>query len=234
MQERFNVGGYIDVGRTTPYTFKAHENPRKLTRATENESGNRDAALAAKNYMTRADFATGMMLIDHGNVVFEDYKEQGDKRSEFYSMSIAKSLTRLGIGKALCNGVLKSLDVLAGDIVPETKLNEIGQSTVRQLLMISSGVLLTTRSGQPTFVGGIGFSSRRNKSYSAPSWPLRLGQISVEDYLWGDVRQKFETRHHVKPSQVFVYKTIDTLALGKIIERATGASFASYFDIHVW
>lgn len=234
MPERFNVGGYIDVGNTTPHTFRGHKNPYVLFRAEGDENGNRDAARAATNYMQRADFATGMMLIDHGKIVFEAYKGQGNEASEFYSMSIAKSLTSLGVGKALCNGVLKSLDTLAGNIVPETKINEIGHSTIRQLLTMSSGIWLTTFGSQPAFTGGLGRRPGNNRPFKSPAWPMRLGQISVSDYLWGDVWKKAENKHHAKPGEVFVYKAADNLALGKIIERATGESFAAYFDTHVW
>ncbi|MBT6362135.1 MAG: hypothetical protein HOJ67_08040, partial [Rhodospirillaceae bacterium] len=96
MQERFNVGGYIDVGRTTPHTFYPHANPLPLSKANNTET-NRDAAKAGERYMSKADFATAMLMIDHSKIVFEAYKGKGTRASEFYSMSIAKSLTSLAV-----------------------------------------------------------------------------------------------------------------------------------------
>jgi CubicO group peptidase (beta-lactamase class C family) len=234
MQERFNVGGYIKVGRNTPHTFKPHQNPRGLPRARGDDPGNRHAAAAAADYMRQAEFATGMMLIDHGKIVFENYKGKGNEASEFYSMSIAKSLTSLAVGKALCNGLFGSLDTLAGDIVPETKVNGLGQSTLRQLLMMSSGVWLTTNAGQPTFTGGFGHNRRTGKAYPAAGWPIRLGQITVADYLWGQGWEKAENKNHAEPGQVFVYKAADTMTLSKVLEKAAAMSLAAYFDKHVW
>jgi CubicO group peptidase (beta-lactamase class C family) len=233
MQERFNVGGYIEVGRTTPHTFYPHTAPLPLPKATVTEA-NQDAANAAKRYMSRADFATGLIMMDHGKIVFEAYKGKGTRTSEFFSMSIAKSLTSLAVGKALCNGVLKSLEVPAAELVPETKINTLGRSTVRQLLMMSSGVWLTSFAGQPKFTGGLGHRPRTGKVYGGPSWPMRLGQMTVADYLWGFGWERAENKNHAEPGQVFVYKAADTLTLSKIIEKTTGMSLAAYFDQHVW
>jgi CubicO group peptidase (beta-lactamase class C family) len=233
MQERFNVGGYIEVRGTTPHTFYPHASPLPLSKAADTKS-NRDAAKAAERYMNKADYATGLIMIDHGKIVYETYKGMGNRTSEFYSMSIAKSLTSLAVGKALCNGVLKSLEMRASKIVPETKINSLGQSTVRQLLMMSSGVWLTSRSGQPKFTGGLGRRPKDGKIYGGPTWPMRLGQMTVEDYLWGFGWERAENKNHAEPGQVFVYKAADTMTLGKILERATGMSLATYFDKHVW
>ena len=108
--------------------------------------------------MSHADFATGMLLVDRGKLVFEAYRGKDTEASRFYSMSIARSLTSLAVGKALCNGVLKSLDVRAGDVAPETKINSLGRRTIRHLLTMSSGVWLITFSGHPRFTGGLGRS----------------------------------------------------------------------------
>jgi len=232
--ERFNVGGYIKIGRTTPYTFHPHSNPRVLPPANMDENGNRDAAAASRNYLSNAGHVTGMMLIDHGKIVFEGYKGQGNKASEFYSMSIAKSLTSLAVGKALCNGALKSLDTRVGDLVQKTKINNLGRSTVRQLLTMSSGVWSTAISGQPKFTGGLGRRPKDGKGFIAPAWPFRLGQMTVGDYLWGEGWEKAENKNHAEPGEAFVYKGADALALSKVLEAATGMSAAAYFDKHVW
>ncbi len=237
MQERYNVGGYIKLGPNTPYKFKPHAIPRELPVATDlelSQRGNREAARSAKAYMAKYPATTGMLLIDRSKIVFEAYQGMGNKLSEFYGMSITKSMTSLAVGKALCMGVLKNLDTLAGDFVPELKINRFGQSTIRQLLMMSSGAYLTVHSGQPKFTGGLGLRPKTGEPFPLSSWPLRLGQISVSDLLWGPGWEKTENKNHAKPGQVFVYKAGDPLTLSKVIERATGMSLAAYFDQHIW
>jgi CubicO group peptidase (beta-lactamase class C family) len=233
MQERYNVGGYIGAGVTVPYTFQPHQYPRKLPNALLDRRGNHDAAEMARAYLEAADFATGILLIDNGAIVFEGYKGLGNRYSEFYSMSIAKSLTSLAIGKALCNGRIRTLDMLVGDIVPEAMINSSGRSTIRQILMMSSGVWLTAHAGQPKFSGGLGVRGNGG-AYNSGGWPIRLGQMTVADYLWGIGWEKAEQKNHAKPGEAFVYKSADTLTLSKVLDRVTGMSAAAYFDRHVW
>ena len=237
MQERYNVGGYINVGPTTPYRFASHPNPRALPAASDqklNLHGNAKAIANAKTFMKKFPETTGMMLIDHGKIIFEAYQGRGNEFSEFYGMSISKSMASLAVGKALCNGVLKSLNTLAGKFVPELKINRYGESTIRQLLMMSSGAYLSIRSGQPKFTDGIGKIRRTGKPYKTGPWPLRLGQVTVSDLLWGPAWAKIKNKNHAKPGQIFAYKSGDTLALSKVIERASGMSLAAYFDKYIW
>ena len=214
MQERYNVGGYLEVSKTTPHTFQPSKYPRALSDAFLANNGNRKAKKIAKRWFKKSKHVTELLLIDHDNIVFEGYKGLGNKLSEFYGMSMAKSLTNLAVGKALCNRALKKLDLLAGELVPEIKVNNLGRSTVRQLLMMSSGHRLTKFSGQPTVAGGMGINAR-GKITKSPAWPIRLGQITVDDYLWGHIWKNAENKKYADPGKVFIYT-------------------AAYFDKHVW
>ena len=134
MKQKYNVGGFIHVQGSANYEFKAHFDPASLAVATNNEisgSANSRAIRAAEGYMNRFPRTTALMLIDHGRIVFEAYQGLGGKDSEFFSMSIAKSLTSLAVGKALCNGNLAGLEQKAGEIVPELNKNNFGKSTIR-------------------------------------------------------------------------------------------------------
>tara|TARA_B100000315_G_scaffold199305_1_gene191113 strand:- start:4746 stop:5936 length:1191 start_codon:yes stop_codon:yes gene_type:complete len=237
MLERFNVGDYVKFGPTKPHKFQPHSNPSVLTRAGNelfNQRGNLEAVEAAKAYVAKYPGTTAMMLIDRGKIIFEAYQGMGNEAHEFYSMSIAKSMTSLAIGKALCNGVLKSLDVLTGDIVPELKINNYGPSTMRHLLTMSSGAFMTVIGGRPKYRSGIGWRAKTGKPYGGPSWPIRLGQITISDVLWGKVWDITENKNHAAPGEVFLYRNTEPMVMSKIIERLTGKSLAAYFDKHVW
>ncbi len=235
MQERFNVGGYLDVSRTKAYAFSPHASPRPLT-FEEPEPGtpNGKAAEAARAYMAKFPANTGMMLIDNGKIIFTSYQGMGGPDREYFSMSIAKSMTSLAVGQALCYGALKSLDIRAEAIIPELTINNFGRSTIRQLLMMSSGAYISATAGQPAFRDGIGERPRTGKPYGAAAWPLRLGQVTVAELLWGFGWEKTENKNSSEPGRLFMYKAGDPMTLSKIIERLTGRSLAAYFDKMVW
>jgi len=237
MQERFNVGGYIKFGPTKPYKFQPHQNPSTLPVADSaqlDQRGNTAAAEAAKNYVAKYPGTTAMMLLDQGKIIFEAYQGMGNENREFYSMSIAKSMTSLAVGKALCNGVFKNLEVRAGDIVPELKINNYGQSSIRHLLTMSSGAFMTVFGGRPKYSSGMGRRPKNGKPYGGPSWPIRLGQITISDVLWGKVWDITENKNHAQPGEVFLYRNTEPMVMSKIIERLTGKSLAAYFNKHVW
>ncbi|MEK9660404.1 MAG: serine hydrolase, partial [Alphaproteobacteria bacterium] len=235
MQEKYVVGGYPAESKTTPFTLAASPSPRPIRNNTLNNPKNKNIAKNAQKWLNNASHANALMLIDKNSIVFEGYKGLGKENSEFYSMSMSKSLTSLAIGKALCNGEIRSLDALAGDYVPELKENNnnLGKSTIKQLLTMSSGNWKTSYIGQPEIRGGMGLSTN-GKPFLGSGWPMRLGQITVSDYLWGDVWKRAENKNFSEPGQIFTYTSGDTLALSKIIERATRKTTAQYFYETVW
>lgn len=238
MLQKYNVGGFIQVPGSTNYEFKANSDPVPLPTASDEalaRSVNSRAIRAAAAYMKNFPKTTAFMLIDHGEVVFEAYQGLGSRDSEFFSMSIGKSLSSLAVGKALCDGMLAGLEQRAGEIVPELNRNNLGKSTIRQLLMMSSGVYRPKKAGQPRFVDGLGRRPRTGKPFQhAMFWPIRLGQVTVADVLWGPAWEKIEDKNVHPPGEAFHYKSSDTLALSIVVEQATGMSLAEYFDQKIW
>ena len=237
MLEKYNVGGYIRDGRTLPYTFEPHSNPRALPEANQqvlNRRGNQQAANSAKEYMAEYPGTTAMMLLDQGKIIFEAYQGMGRPKSEFFSMSIAKSMTSLAVGKALCQGDLKSLEILAGNIIPQLANSNFGKSTIRHLLTMSSGAFMTVFGGRPKYSAGIGRRPRNGKPWGGPSWPVRLGQINIKDILWGKVWDITLNKNHAAPGEVFLYRNAEPMVISKIIEKRTGLSLAAFFDSRIW
>jgi CubicO group peptidase (beta-lactamase class C family) len=232
MQERYNVGEYIEVGKTDPYRLRPHASPRPLTRRSPDEmsAGDRAAVAAAEAYLEKYPETTGFLLVDRGRIIFDGYQGMGGPEREFYGMSIGKSLTSLAVGRALCAGALPGLDVAAGTYVPEMAGSNFGKSTVRQLLTMSSGAYRSKgkAGGQPDFGGKL------LGKYAGVTWPMRLGKLTVEEMLWGWVWAETRDQDIHPPGERFIYKSGDTLALAKTMERATGTRLAAYFDQTVW
>lgn len=237
MAPKHNTGGYVNIGSIKDHRFSKSTSPRPLKpiHPSRNNDPKTDKALSAINqYLKDYPATTAILLLEKGEVVTEIYQGDGSENSEFYSMSIGKSMTSLAIGQAYCNGLIKDLDQSASEFVPEISSNNFGKSSIRQLLMMSSGAYQSVRSGQPDFQGGIGWNNKYNRPYKGFSWPLRLGQVTTEDILWGKEWKSINYKHPHAPGEKFIYKGADTLALSKVIERASGTSLAQYYDKHIW
>lgn len=142
VKDRFMLGGFFDIARTKPYAFTAHATPRPLPVAgtdRRNAAANQRAVRDTVAYIGRYPETLAMMLIDGGEVLHSVYRGAARADLPLYSMSIAKSLTSLAVGKALCAGLIPSLDTRVSDLVPELGINNFGRSTVREVLTMSSG-----------------------------------------------------------------------------------------------
>ena len=229
MEERYNVGGYLDVGKTKPYRFAAHAEPRPLPReGSMGRPASTAAAKALRAYMAKYPETTGVLLVERGKVVFEAYQGMGGPAREFYGMSIGKSLTALAVGRALCAGKIQSLDTAAGAIVAELRGSYFGKSTIRQLLTMSSGAYRGKIAGRPDLGGKMTGPMR------GMTWRMRLGTLTAEDLLWGWAWTETRNKTVHPPGAAFIYKNGDTLAIGAVLERSTGMSVAAYFDTTIW
>lgn len=237
VQERFIVGGFFDAGRTRAHAFKPHAMPRPLPKAgaaRRNEAANRRAVRDTHSYTDRYPETLAIMLIDRGKVLHTEYRGAANAERPLYSMSIAKSLTSLAVGQALCAGLIPSIDTRVSDLVPELGINNFGRSTIRELLTMSSGAYVSAVVGQPAFNGGIGRRPRTGKPYKGFGWPVRLGQVTVADILWGDAWRRIENADAHPPGRVFGYRAGDTLSAAMVVARVSGTSLAGYFDRAVW
>jgi CubicO group peptidase (beta-lactamase class C family) len=82
---------------------------------------------------------TGVIVLQDGKVVLERYALGRKPTDRWTSMSVAKSVTSLLAGAAIQDGKLK-LDDPVERFVPELKGSGYDGVTVRQILMMSSGV----------------------------------------------------------------------------------------------
>ncbi|MFT6559001.1 serine hydrolase domain-containing protein [Sneathiella sp.] len=237
MTPAHNVGGYVDVGPTADYVFQPSPIPSELPVASEqarNQFLQNGFQKNLQDYLKTYPATTAILVVEAGQILYEAYQGVGSEVSEFYSMSIGKSLTSLAAGQAVCGGLIPSLDQSANMVVPEFGETSFGRSTVRHLLTMSSGAYQSVRSGQPKFTGGIGSNPRTGKPFNGYSWPIRLGQVTVSDILWGPLWERIENKNVHSPGEMFIYKGADTLAISTIVERRTGKPLAAYFDQMIW
>ena len=191
----------------------------------------------SRAYMNESDGPLGLLLIKNGSVTTEQYAGEGNKKSKFSGWSITKSLTSLAVGKAVCNGLF-DLNTPAGKIVPEFQVNNYGKSTVRQILMMSSGAYWTTFAGWGSLSSG-GYGKRwagklKGQPFTTPGMAITAGQVTLSEILWGKYWNLIENKNVAEPGKYFVYKGADSMALSKIVEKASGMSLGAYFEKEVW
>ncbi len=101
----------------------APEDRKSLERGDLRQSGDvlakAQAALANPNRIA-------LMLIEDGKVVFEGFNNGAGKDNTLLSYLVAKSMTSLAVGEALCAGKITSLEEPVEKYLPELKGNQYG------------------------------------------------------------------------------------------------------------
>ena len=102
------------------------------------QNGNVDTFLAANRN-------TGLLVLKGDTVLVERYQYDRKPEQRFQSYSMAKTVVALLIGIAIEEKKIGSIDDLAEQYVPELKGHPYGETKLRDLLTMSSGVAFTER-----------------------------------------------------------------------------------------
>jgi CubicO group peptidase (beta-lactamase class C family) len=158
-----------------------------------------------------------VLLIDQGQILFEGYAKGASQTTRLHSQSMAKSMTSLAVGEALCAGKIGNLDDTAASYVPALAGTAYGASTLRNLLRYTSGAQ------DP---GGDGYAGIHNfRDFGA----MMQHQLSVVDLM-----KRYGGTSRFKPGEKFLYNGLDSEALSAVVRAATGMTTAAWFDQTVW
>ena len=159
----------------------------------------------------------GIIFLDQNSkIIYEEYNRGATIDSKIIAYSMAKSMTSLAVGKALCQGHIGSLDDLAEKYAITLTGTRYGQASIKALLTMASAGMQPHFNGQP--VEGVTSALLRYKSQT-----IRSGFVE-----YGTDNNKAAT------PGVFNYKNFDTYALGIVISDATGKPFHEFFSEAVW
>lgn len=165
---------------------------------------------------------TGLMVIKEGRVVAERYQYGRQPDMRFRSFSMAKTFTAMLVGIAHGKGMIRSLDDKAADYWPEIAPSAYGQTTIRNLLRMSSGVpfreLYTWTPDDDIWLWGRVLYSPEN----------RMRPEKIVEYL------NTKTTREVEQGQRFKYATIETEILGRVLSRAAGMSITQMTQEWLW
>jgi len=214
------VSTYRNIDRLFPtHTIKAGSHPYALPKS-DKQLGNVHFTYEGKTYdlydYVALDSVTAMLVIKDGKIAYETYQRGNTEKTRWMSMSVAKSITSTLTAAAIHDGLIKGLDSQVVDYVPELKGSAYDGVTVRNVLMMSSGV-------------------KWNETYTDPASDRRAllrAQISQEPRSAVSLMAKLPRA--AEPGTVNNYSTGETQILGEIVRGAVKMPLADYLSQKIW
>ncbi len=215
-QARYMVGSFSAMDSLSPYcTLPAASQPLKLGKAeTETPFHYHYAGqtLTLDDYMQRQR-ATAVLVLKDGEIVAERYNYDRGLAMRMLSNSMAKTITALGVMRALEQGLIHSLDDTAASYVPALKGSLYGQTRLVNLLRMASG-------------------ARYVEDYSAQDDRARFN-AAVRSAGVLKAAQGV-TERDVPQGQQFNYAGAQTQVLGLVLRAATGTTLCDYVGKNIW
>lgn len=163
-------------------------------------------------YLERAR-VQGILALHGGEVVFERYLGETGPESRYHLWSASKSFTGTIIGMALHEGVIESLDDPVEKYAPQFAGTAYGESSIRHVMMMSSGVDFFHLKGFP----------ERNWMYLRV---FRLQQ-NLDDFA-------AELGRRVPGGTDFNYLATDTHVLSAVLRGAYGKPYSEIVQEKLW
>ncbi len=158
----------------------------------------------------------GCLVIKEGRTVFERYQHGVTPQTRWMSMSMAKSVSTTLVGAAVQDGHIESIDDLLVKYLPACEGSAYADVTVRQLMLMASGVQWNDVHTDP-------ISERRNML----SLQAELSPGVILDYVLD--------RPKVAPSgQIWNYSMGETHMVGALVHVASGRWLSDYLSEKIW
>lgn len=215
-RDPFIVGSFSAMDSFNPScSLPPAEKPVALKRAaTETSFRYRFAgkALTLDDYMQRQR-VTGVLVLKDGEIVAERYNYQRTADMRMLSNSMAKTITALGIVKALEDGLIHSLDDRAEAYAPALKGSLYGETRIVNLMRMASG-------------------ARYVEDYSDHDDRARFNEAARRVGIAEAVR--LITERSDPEGERFNYAGAQTEVLGMVLRGATGRTMCDYIDEKIW
>jgi CubicO group peptidase (beta-lactamase class C family) len=167
------------------------------------------------SYMA-ANRVSGLLVLKDGKVVLEKYGLGRGPQDRWTSFSVAKSLTSTLVGALVQDGRIHSIDDPITRYVPELKGSAYEGVSVRQMLMMSSGV-------------------KWNEDYTdANSDVAKAGQKVEEPGVDPMVSYLKKLPRAHAPGSTFHYNTGETDLVGVLVAKAAGMPASQYASEKIW
>jgi CubicO group peptidase (beta-lactamase class C family) len=168
--------------------------------------------LSIDDYLAR-ERVMGLMIIKDGVIQVERYQYERTPAQRFVSNSMAKSIVSMAVGIALQEGKIASLDDRADKYATKMAGTLYGETTIRNLLRMSSGAHFEER-------------------YDGKDDLERFGRAVIR----GGVEEaaKVITVRDAPQGTRFSYASAETEVLAGVLRGATGMSVSDYLGPRLW
>lgn len=174
-----------------------------------------DSTFDLTRYMER-NRVTGLLVLLDGRVALERFRMGNGPRTRWMSMSIAKSVTSTLIGAAIHDGHIRSVDDSVTRYVPALAGTAYEGVSIRDVLMMSSGVRWTETYTDPT-------SDRR-----------RLLDAQIAQRPGGVLAVMASLPRAAAPGTMHTYSTGETQVLAEVLRGAVHRPLAEYLSERIW
>ena len=158
----------------------------------------------------------GLLVLKHGRIALERYRFANTESTRWMSMSVAKSITSTLIGAALKQGYIRSLSDSVTRYVPALAGSAYEGVSVREVLMMSSGV-------------------RWNETYTDPaSDRRRLLEAQISQVPGSAMAVMRSLARAAAPGTINNYSTGETQVAAEVLRSAVGRPLATYLSERIW
>lgn len=200
---------YLEVARSGP-VWGFGQDLRPLPATYEFEGAERDLDAFLDRTVT-----TGLLVVHQGAITHEDYRLGADETSPFTSWSMAKSVLSALIGIAVEEGHIDSIRDPIGAYVPSLAGSGYADVPIEDALTMSSGVEFDENYDNP--MSDINMLFIRAMAMGTPVEETIAGLTSIRD-----------------PGTFNDYVSSDSMALGLMLEEATGMPVSEYLETRLW
>lgn len=169
-----------------------------------------DAVLTIDEYV-KSQKVAGLIVVKDDVIIYERYELGNTEESRWVSYSVTKSVTSMLVGAAVNDGYIENIDEMITDYIPRLKNSSYDQSSIRNVLQMSSGV-------------------EWGEDYADPESDINVtpwSTLEVYEYLREKPRE-FE------PGEVFNYNTAETNLVGDVVRSAIGNNLSTYLSEKIW
>lgn len=154
--------------------------------------------------------SSALLVMHKGKLLVEEYWMNSNSESTTNSMSMAKTIIGILIGKAIAEGKIKSVKETAATYLPEWKNDDRSKITIEDLLLMQSG--LENDDNMTNMFSDV-----------------------IEMYVGNDVEKTVLAIPSVTPPATeYIYNNANTQILSIILERVTEQSIETYASEKLW
>jgi CubicO group peptidase (beta-lactamase class C family) len=202
-------GGWVNTMQpaATPLALEKANKEPGYRWAVAGQSG-----LSMEDYLQRQR-VMALLVIKDGVIQFERYQYDRKETDRYLSNSMAKTITAMGVGIALREGLIRSLDDRADAYAPSLTGTLYGETTIRHLLRMSSG-------------------AKFEELYNGADDLARYGAASHREGAAGGA--KVINQRLYPQGSVFNYASAETDMLALVMRGATGENLSAYMESRLW